>query len=144
MKGFMWGLILLSFGGKLLEHFLPRGDKSPLFPPLRFLLSLCFIFLLFSPWIQWIKSDTKTIKGLDELFSSAIEIDGNQIILEQMGKTMKQSVKTAFPHYDFSLEIYTNEENVPVLVKVVGNDPVTGEKIAEFIEKNYNLESVAE
>lgn len=144
MKGWVWCLILLSLGGKLIGHFLPRSDKSPLATPLRFLLSLCLVFVLFLPWVRLLRSEPQLTASLDSLFSSTVEMDGDKLILEKMGKTMKKSVDTAFPHSEFSLEIYTNEKNVPILVKVVGADPIEGQKIADFIQRNYGLETATE
>lgn len=144
MKGWVWCLILLSFGGKLITQFLPRGEKSPLRAPLRLLLSLSLILVLFSPWIRLLSSDKDPTKAFDSFFTAQEQIDGDKLILEQMGKTMKKSVDTAFPNTDYSLEIYTDEKNVPILVKVVGIDSVEGQKIADFIQINYGMESVAE
>lgn len=144
MKGWIWCLILLSLGGKLIGQFLPRGERSPLFSPLRLLLSLSLILVLFSPWIRLLSSDQDLSHALDSFFCEQEQIDSDKLILEQMGKTMKKSVDTAFPDTEYSLEIYTDETNVPILVKVTGLDVTQGQKIADFIQLNYGLEASAD
>ncbi len=143
MKGWVWGIILLSLCGRLMKSFLPRGEKSPLFAPLRFLLSLCLIAILFSPFFKFMGGKAKTDKTIDFKIDEAYSIDGDALVLEQMGKTIKRSVDTAFPHHEFTLEIYTDQQGLPNLIKVVGGGQ-DGSEIADFIQRNYGLDATAE
>lgn len=142
MKGWAWCLILLSLCGKFAKNFLPKGEKSPLYAPLRFLLSLCLVIVIFTPFIKIMGNE----KDLSATFKKQQEtaLDGDREILEQMGKTMKKSVDTAFPQCTYTLEIYADDAGLPDLIKVVCENPADGKQIADFIYKNYGLKTSSE
>lgn len=143
MKSWAFGLIILSLFGKLIKQLLPRGEKSAFFPPLRFLLSLALIVALFSPILKQAQKNNFQ-SNFAKLFSDeGTVIDPNTLILEQMGKTMKKSVDSAFPDLEYTLEIYTDDKGIPNLVKVCGCDEAGG-KIADFIQCNYSLKAISE
>ena len=136
MKEWALSVILLSLGGKLIKHFLPKGEKSPLFSPLRLLLSLCLIVAIVFP-LQQLKAPLQA-KELSFEYESTNGISGNALILEKMGKTIKKSVDTAFPACEYSLEICADEGGIPQAIRVIGG----GEQafaISEFIHRNYGL-----
>ncbi len=143
MKAWTLGIIFISLCGKLLENFLPRGEKSPLFSPMRFLLSLCLIVVISSP-LWKIHSQKDTSFSISFPWNTESKIDTNTLILEQMGKTMKKSVDTAFPKIEYTLEICADETGLPELVKVIGTSREDGVRIADFIQKNYSLKAVLE
>lgn len=138
MKSWAFTVILLSLCGKLIKLFLPKGEKSPLFSPLRFLLSLSLIIALISPligWKGWFQG-----KAFPFEYETTEGIDSNRIILKRMGETIKKSVDTAFPQCEYSLEIYTDEQGLPQSIRVVGGGEKATE-ITEFIYRNYGLKT---
>ncbi|MBQ3076021.1 MAG: hypothetical protein IJC26_08120 [Clostridia bacterium] len=144
MKAWAQMLILLSLCGKLVKNFLPTGERSALFPPLRFLLSLCLVLALFSPWIKLFRGEI-VFPSLELLKTEEEAVpDANTLIMEQIGKTMKRSVDTAFPSITYSLELYADADGNPQEVRVLCDDRNTGIKIAGFIEQNYGLQARAE
>ena len=81
---------------------------------------------------------------ISKLITEENRVNGDQLILEQMGQTMARSVQTAFPESKFTLEIQTDENRVPVLIRVHCQQAERGGRIAEFIQKNYGLEAITE
>ena len=137
MKEWALSVILLSIFGKLTKHFLPKGEKSSLFSPLRLLLSLTLIVALIFP-LQRLKTPLEA-KELSIQYEDAETLSGNALILEKMGKTIKKSVDTAFPACEYALEICVDKEGIPQSIRVIGG----GEKafeISKFIQENYGLE----
>ncbi|MBE6713250.1 MAG: hypothetical protein E7580_07000 [Ruminococcaceae bacterium] len=141
MKEWVWALILLSLCGKLAKNLFPHGEKSPLHAPLRFLLSLCLSLVIFAPWFG--AKRIELLSGRLFSFEEESTIDGDRIVLEQIGQTMKKSVDTAFPNCKYSLEIYTDENDLPAQVKVICDDEKDAEKISAFIQRNYGLKADA-
>ena len=139
MKEWAWTLILLSVFGKLMKNLLPRGEKSPLHAPLRFLLSLSLVAVMLFPWMRLLRREIKPEEYFSFPESESVQSDADTYILEQMGKTMKRSVDTAFPDIGYTLEIYSDENQVPTEVLVLCEDPEKAKQIASFIEKNYGL-----
>ena len=138
MKSWAFTIILLSLCGKLMKHFLPRGEKSPLFSPLRFLLSLSLIIAIAFPLLQW-KEESPT-KDFPFTFETTEELDGNTLILEKMGKTIKKSVDTAFPKCEYTLEIFADGQGLPQEIHVIGGGEKATE-ISDFIYRNYGLKT---
>ena len=68
------------------------------------------------------------------------ETDGNAVILEKMGKTIKKSVDTAFPECEYSLEIFADEQGIPVEIRVIDGGEQAAE-ISDFIRLNYGLKT---
>ena len=78
-------------------------------------------------------------KELSIQYEGAETLNGNALILEKMGKTIKKSVDTAFPACEYALEICADKEGIPQSIRVIGG----GEKafeISNFIQGNYGLE----
>ena len=69
------------------------------------------------------------------------EMDAKAYILEQMGSTMKHSVDTAFPETAYTIEIFTNEEMLPDLIRISCEDEEKAKEIAIFIERNYGIKA---
>lgn len=138
MKSWAITVILLSLCGKLMKHFLPRGERSPLFSPLRLLLSLCLIIALAFPLLRW--KDRPLAIEIPPEYQTASEFDGDALILEKMGKTIKRSVDTAFPECEYSLEIYADEQGLPKAIRVIGGGEQAAE-ISNFIFQNYGLKT---
>ena len=141
MKTWCLSLILLSLCARFAKNLFPCGERSPLYAPLRFLLSLSLAVVIFSPFMRFLQKGEVNVEPF--AFTETASIDGDKLVLEQMGKTMKKSVDTAFPDTQYKLEIYTEEGFVPSLVAVVCENQGEAEKIAAFIEKNYNLKATA-
>ena len=134
MKTLAFVIILLSLCGKLIKNFLPRGEKSPLYAPLRFLLSISLILVVIFPLTSPFKRETFNLK-LEPL----ADINSGEIILEKMQSTIKRSVDTAFPKEEYSLEIQTDEKGIPNLILVTGGE--RADSIADFISRNYGLKT---
>ena len=142
MKEWTWILIILALFGKLAKNLLPKGEKSPLYSPLRFLLSLSLIIVLFSPWIPLLKGERELME-FPSISAEEVEESGEILVLKRLGSTLGENVQSAFPDAKFSLEIHTDENKVPVLVKVVSEERNTAIQIAAYIKTNYDLEAVA-
>ena len=137
MKAWTFIIIFLSLCGKLMKNFLPRSEKSPLFAPLRFLLSLSVIVALVSPLMNPGFGNKREKVSFEY---DAPELDGYGLILEKMGKSIKHSVDTAFPDCEYSLEIYTDDQGMPSVIYVIGGEERAAE-IADFIGRNYGLKT---
>lgn len=143
MKEWAWILILISVFASIGKSLLPKGEKSPLYPPLRFLLSLALIVVFFSPLIRMIQNKEELTSGISSLLTEDTEsTDGNTLVLKRFGATLGERIKREFPEAEFSLEIHTDENKVPTLIKVAGEDKVITEQIADFIQFNYGLEAI--
>lgn len=143
MKEWAWTLILLSVFGKLIKNLLPRGEKSKLYAPLRFLLSLSLVAVMLLPWMQVLCGQIKPEELLSFPETENVQSNADAYILEQMGRTMKRSVDTAFPDVGYTLEIYSDSDQVPTEILVLCEDSEKANEIASFIERNYGLNANA-
>lgn len=142
MKEWAWILILLSLFGMIAKALLPKGEKSPLHSPLRFLLSLALIAVVFSPLISLIRGEGDLSESISSLLSEEGEMaDTQTLVLKRFAEVLGQKVKETFPDAEFSLEIHTDENKVPVTIKVVSTESESAQRIADFIEISYGIES---
>ena len=141
MKAWAYGLILLSLFGMIIKGVLPKGERSGLFPPLKFLLALVLIVAVISPVFSLLrgKGPLSEISSLWEGSSETVE--GDTLILNRLAQVMGEEVTRAFPESVFSFEIYTDENKVPVKIRVVSEDREDARKIADFVKIKYGIET---
>ena len=142
MKGSVLTLFFLSFFTMLAKLILPKGEQSPLFSPLKFLISLMLIITVFSPFFNFESMANTPLPSIDDSEINVEEV--NQSILQKSANGMQKTAEAAFPSANFSLKIDANEEYVPTCIRVFSESESTGTEIARFLEKNYQILSVWE
>lgn len=139
MGSFCQNLIFISIFSSIIKIFLPKGEKSALYPPLKFLLSLALILCVFTPlMIKTPIEDFHFDFNLPEINSTP---SGEELILTKMEENMRKTIRASFPDADFSLLIYRDENNLPGTIGVICEKKEEAERIANFILKNYRLET---
>ncbi len=138
MKNFCTNLILLSFSGIFIKLFLPKGERSPLYAPLKFILSLGIILCVFSPVFSLFQSDF----SLPDLTLSETDLPkGEELVLQKMEERMIESVKKAYPKEDFTLTILADENFIPERIRLLCNNESSAREIKDFIKLKYKLET---
>ena len=138
MKEFSFTLILLSFFGVLIRLFLPKGEKSTLFPPLKFLLSLAVILCVFSPLIRFLKNDFT----FPEISLSAEEIpSGEELVRKRLEERIYESTKEKFKYADFSLTLTCGENAIPEKILLSCRDEIKAENIRDYIKIKFGIET---
>ena len=139
MNAWFSTLILLGFLGIVSRLLLPEGEKSKLYPPLSFLLSLLTVLTVFSPLFS-IKQEDGV--DLSEFLESA-EINSDEMerrLLERSVQRMYENTKVQFPTANFTLYVYTEEGSIPTEI-AVSCDGTEGDAIAAFLENNYQIKT---
>jgi hypothetical protein len=123
-----------------LKAVFPKGEKSPLYSSLKFLLSLIVTLVLFSPILP--------------LFGKNISIDGDffqisetentadnakEILLQKTKEQITDAAKKAFPDTEFSIEILSSGEKIPTGIILHCTDGEKGEVIREFLQENFSI-----
>ena len=135
MNGWFSSLILLGFLGVIARLLLPDGEKSKLYPPLRFLISLLTLLAIFSPLI------TKKDGAWDLSFFEVVETTPDEmerLLLERSTETMYKAAKEVFPESEFTLYVYTKEGSIPteLAVSCEGDEE---DALVDFFRERYPL-----
>lgn len=141
MKAWVITLIFLCIFKTVSKSILPKGEDSPLYGPLRFLLSMILIFSVISPLLPILKKENSLSETVEIFLQDTKTEDVNVLILKRFAATMHENVKKHFPESDAEFEIHTDKMKTPVMIRVSDKDPKTAQKIAEWIETNYGIES---
>ncbi len=140
MKFWAYTLILCSVVTMAIRILIPRGKKSPLYSPLKFLLSLVLIVAVFSPVFSFLKKDfTSEITIPWDSFFSQVDTDSDRILLERCVQRMNEAVKHNFPETEFSLSVTANGDYIPTSIRVKCEDEKKAQEIALFLQANYAL-----
>ena len=142
MKQWASTLILTAIFGMVAKVMLPRGEKSPLFGPIKLLVSLILIVVMFSPVYSLLQGKIQA-NFFSESVADEKALDPENLLLERVAKIMSEEVQKAFPHTTFSLEIYTDNNGVPTEIQVVCDPPDEGPRIADFLKAKYKIPSIA-
>lgn len=137
MKEYFFTLILIAFLGVLGRLLLPGGEKDPLYPPLRFLLSLILLLAIFLPVFRSLTESDGKLPPLSDIFSKAEPEEVERLLLERSAEQMAKKVKEAFPEADFTLMIYTEKGSIPSEIAVESN--TNAAEIALFLQEAYGL-----
>ncbi len=140
MKSWFYSLILLSFCALLFKAILPKGEKSPLYSSLRFLIATMLIAVSFSPILPIFKKDFSIT--LPNIFqASENETDAiKSKILERFGEKINQTVLQNFPDAEYSLSIFADENEIPTKIEVKSDKKALSEEIATFIKVNFLID----
>lgn len=138
MKDWFYTLIIIGFFGIAARLLLPSGEKSKLYPPLRFLVSLLLILAIFSPVFQITGENEFLLSAFFEELSSPDSDEVERLLLERSAKEMVREAKLHFPEASFTLYIYTDKYSVPTKISVECSDG-NGGKIADFLEVKYSI-----
>lgn len=138
MKNFCITLTLLSFFGILIELFLPKGKTSPLYAPLKFLLSLSIILCLFSPVIRFTKGEVALPK-VD--FSSEDIPSGEELVKERVYENIYSDTKGKFPQANFSLDITYENGYIPKKILINCPSEEDAQDIRDYIKIKYGIET---
>ena len=123
--------LLIAGAAKLL---LPKGEKSPLYRPLRFLTALLLLLILCHPLLKIVRDPNAYFSsGFTEADESA-DYDPGAHLLEQSENRIEKSVREAFPEGDYELVFETDEEELGIRsVKIVCDDPALGKEISLWL-----------
>jgi len=136
MKEWFYRLIVIGFFGVAVRLLLPAGEKSKLYPPLRFLISLLLITTIFLPCFQLLGQSGENFTSFFENITSPNTDEIERLLLERSAKEMTREVQTKFPEAKFTLYIYTDENALPTEIAVEG---VEADRIADYIEVKYEI-----
>ncbi|MBR3836568.1 MAG: hypothetical protein IKJ74_00340 [Clostridia bacterium] len=140
MKNWAYTWILCSLLTMLARILLPRGERSPLFGTVKFLISLLLIFTVASPVIRFVKGEWKDAPlPLAEAASERADIAPEEIILEKSSQRILKSARDAFPDATFTLKILADEASIPTGIRVLCENEKTGKEIARFLEMNFKI-----
>ena len=142
MKDWALTLILCSVLWSGVTLLIPKGEKSPLYGPVRLLFSLVLILALFSPLVGVLTGkDEITLPdyGEGETNSGDGGKEIQRLILEKNVSKMEEAVKNAFPEAEFSLRLEASADGIPTGIYVIGRDAEEGKRIADFLEQNFQL-----
>ncbi len=141
MKAWIITLIFLCIFKTVSKSLLPKGEDSPLYGPLRFLLAMILILSVFSPLLPIFKNKDTLSEKVSVFLADVKTEDVNVLMLKRFAEKMHENIKEVFPKSEAEFEIHTDETKTPVFIKVTSKDPETSQKIAEWIERNYGIES---
>ena len=137
MREWFFPILITTVFSVLIPIILPKGEKSPLYPPLKLLLSLALTLSVLSPLISFCRDGVK-----NDFHTNSIQFteeDGNAIILQKAEEDIKEAVTKAFPGEEILLELATNEENIPTGIRFTCQTVESGKRISDFLEKNFSL-----
>ena len=138
MKNFSFSLVLLSFFGVLIRLFLPKGEKSALYAPLKFLLSLAVILCIFSPVFRFFKSEITFPK----ISVSAEKLpNGEELIRQRLEERIYEHTKAKFEDAQFSLTLSYMEGYIPEKVLILCEDERKAQNIKDYIKLKFGLEA---
>ncbi|MBR2635203.1 MAG: hypothetical protein IKD31_06450 [Clostridia bacterium] len=137
MERFSYVLILYSVLSVLLRFFFPKEEKSPLYPPLQFLLSLLVLLSIFSPITSLFRNNPFENLQLPEEITE--EDSSHRRLLEKTLTRMQESAQRAFPEKEFHLTMTVSEGQIPLGITVHCKTEETGLAVAGFLEANYSL-----
>ena len=141
MKSWVVTLIVLCVFKTVSKLLLQKGEDSPLYGPLRFLIAMILILSIIAPLFPMLKNENILSEKIT-LFSEDIKTeDVNVLLLKRFAEKMHEKVKENFPESEAEFEIHTDEAKTPVLIKVKSKNNETSQKIAQWIETNYGIES---
>lgn len=138
MKEWFYTLICIGFFGIAPRLLLPGGEKSKLYPPLRFLISLLLVLTVFTPLFKIKTENADGVASFFEALSSPNTEEMERSLLERSAKEMMREAQAAFPEADFTLYIYTDEYSIPTEISIECADG-DGDKIAHFLEEKYGI-----
>jgi len=140
MKNWAYTWILCALLTMLSKIILPKGERSPLFGTVKFLISLVLILTVVSPLFRFVKGDWKdTPFPLSETEAKQEATTPEEIILEKSAQKMLESAQAAFPDASFTLKMKTDEALIPTGILVLCENEKTGKEIARFVEANYKI-----
>ena len=93
MEQFFTFLLISSLLSPLLKAMLPKGEASPLFPPLKFLLSLITLLVILSPLFSFLQKGEENFHFSFTGEESLVLSDANREILE---KTAEKGIRRYF------------------------------------------------
>lgn len=136
-------LFLTTLCYMLLRSFLPKGEKSPFFGPLKLLLSLLILLATLSPLIRLMGKEESLTLHLDPYTETNV-LSPEEVILERSRERMAKAVQKAFPEEDVTLSLDVTEDGIPHTIRVCAENEEKGRRIAAFLQENYHLVAILE
>ncbi len=137
MKEWILPIFFSALASLLLRLILPEGEKAPLYPPLKFLLSLMLTLSVLSPILS------VAMKGESGISLPDLELQEEggleEAILEKSRRDMEEALRQAFPESAARIELEHNEAYIPTGIRVYCNKAETGQKMALFLRENFSL-----
>lgn len=143
MKEWVLPILISGIASLFIRVILPKGEKSPLYPSLKFLISLGLTLSILSPLISFSKKDPDSLLPQASVSAFASE-NGQETILSTCQKDMENAVRLVFPDEEVSLELKAGEDFVPIGIHLICEKEDAGQKIAAFLEKNFSLITTVE
>jgi ribosomal protein S17E len=143
MKSWFFSLILLSFSSVVIKAILPKGEKSPLFSALRFLIATMLIAVSFSPIMPLFGTEANF--EIPNPFSQTMnaEKEAQESILARFGETLNKTILNEFPNEEFTLSVYTDENKIPEAIEVTCKNKKTANEIASYITAEFQIQASA-
>ncbi len=143
MKAWVITLIFLCVFKSVSKALLPKGEESPLYGPLRFIIAMVLILSVFSPLLPIFKEENLLSEKMNVFLSDIKTEDTEVYLLKRFAAKMHDTIKEIFPESEAEFEIHTDETKTPVLIKVKSKDPDISQRIADWIKTNYGIECKA-
>ncbi len=134
-------LIVISVIGMGVRALIPNGEKSPLYPAIKLLLSLLLILTVFTPLIGLIKS--KPLFSFDHAEISSPPFSSQELLLYRSAEELRDAAQKAHPSVHFSIEVYTKDDGIFDYVCVRSDQMEDAERIAIFLENNFQIKATA-
>lgn len=125
-------MITVAFIGILVRTLLPQGEKSALYPPVRFLLGLITALAVILP--VW----KKAAEIPDFSWDLTAQTEQADPLLVYFARKANRAAKEAFPEASFILEVYTTPEGAIDRLCVVGEEAEV-EQIAIYLQERYDI-----
>ena len=138
MSDFFTSLLLVTLLSVFFKGALLKGEDSPLFPPLKFLLSLITIVIVISPILSFLqKKDLGfTLSSLEtEIFT---QVQAEEKILKETEAQIRSSVQKTFPQTAVTVTLLSDDTGIPTHLEISCEEEMK-ERIISFLEKNYNI-----
>ncbi len=138
MANWAYSVILIAVTVTLCKIILPKGEKSPLYAPIRFLLALILCIAVFSPLAGLLRGDFHFPMPIQE---ETISANTEQVILEKSEENIRCKLQNIFPNTEFDITLIGNENYLAERVELRCHDDEEAQRIADYIKIIYQMDT---
>ena len=138
MADWAYSIIIVTVTVTLCKIILPKGEKSPLYAPIRFLLALILCITVFSPLVRLLGGDFHFKLPAQE---ETVSANTQQIILEKSEEDMKRHLQSVFPDTEFDITLVGNENYLAERVELCCHNDDNAQRIADYIKIIYQMDT---
>ena len=139
MKNWIYPILITCIFSILIRALLPRGEKSPFYHPLKFLISLILILSVSSPLFSLMEKTGQFSFEVERFAETSDTAVYEEKILAESLQSMEKAVRETFPEEEISLEIISDEHNIPTGIRLFCQCEEKGREISAFLQENFSL-----